>query len=190
MLISLSAVGFDAVVLWNCRAHAWWWHTRALQCQGCARPGRKLDSRGVRTRALADESRQPAPQTTWLREAVDTRESCHGRSEQPWGAIVTAVGFEPTPLRTGAWSQRLRPLGQTVLPKCSALFDIFFKTRRMSKSYKTGSTEKRQLQSKPNLTPYETTHIPGLGAFYEIDKTSRETHLAHWIHLNLFGMVS
>ena len=29
--------------------------------------------------------------------------------------IMTAVGFEPTPLRTGAWSQRLRPLGQTVL---------------------------------------------------------------------------
>jgi hypothetical protein len=27
---------------------------------------------------------------------------------------VTAVGFEPTPLRTGALSQRLRPLGQTV----------------------------------------------------------------------------
>ena len=27
---------------------------------------------------------------------------------------MTAVGFEPTPLRTGAWSQRLRPLGQTV----------------------------------------------------------------------------
>ena len=29
-------------------------------------------------------------------------------------AEVTAVGFEPTPLRTGALSQRLRPLGQTV----------------------------------------------------------------------------
>ena len=28
---------------------------------------------------------------------------------------MTAVGFEPTPLRTGALSQRLRPLGQTVL---------------------------------------------------------------------------
>ena len=28
---------------------------------------------------------------------------------------VTAVGFEPKPLPTGAWSQRLRPLGQTVL---------------------------------------------------------------------------
>ena len=27
---------------------------------------------------------------------------------------MTPVGFEPTPLRTGAWSQRLRPLGQTV----------------------------------------------------------------------------
>ena len=27
---------------------------------------------------------------------------------------MTAVGFEPTPFRTGAWSQRLRPLGQTV----------------------------------------------------------------------------
>jgi len=28
---------------------------------------------------------------------------------------MTAVGFEPTPLRTGALSQRLRPLGQTAL---------------------------------------------------------------------------
>ena len=30
-------------------------------------------------------------------------------------AQLTAVGFEPTPLRTGALSQRLRPLGQTVM---------------------------------------------------------------------------
>ena len=30
---------------------------------------------------------------------------------------MIAVGFEPTPLRTGAWSQRLRPLGQTVLSR-------------------------------------------------------------------------
>ena len=29
--------------------------------------------------------------------------------------LLTAVGFEPTPLRTDALSQRLRPLGQTVL---------------------------------------------------------------------------
>ena len=28
---------------------------------------------------------------------------------------VTAVGFEPTPLRNGALSHRLRPLGQTVM---------------------------------------------------------------------------
>ena len=36
---------------------------------------------------------------------------------------MTAVGFEPTPLRTGALSQRLRPLGQSVLAAllmCSA----------------------------------------------------------------------
>ena len=31
------------------------------------------------------------------------------------GQQMTAVGFEPTPLRTGAWGQRLRPLGQTAL---------------------------------------------------------------------------
>jgi hypothetical protein len=41
-----------------------------------------------------------------------------------WGVLLrydavemTAVGFEPTPLRTGALSQRLRLLGQTVLSK-------------------------------------------------------------------------
>ena len=28
---------------------------------------------------------------------------------------MTVVGFEPTPLRTGAFSQRLTALGQTVL---------------------------------------------------------------------------
>ena len=44
---------------------------------------------------------------------------------------VTAVGFEPTPLRTGALSQRLRPLGQTVLPAvhvcvCVWVFVRFF----------------------------------------------------------------
>ena len=31
---------------------------------------------------------------------------------------MTAVGFEPTPLRNGALSHRLRPLGQTVLTVC------------------------------------------------------------------------
>ena len=94
---------------------------------------------------------------------------------------MTAVGFEPTPLRTGAWSQRLRPLGQTVLPKCSALFDIFFKTRRMSKSYKTGSTEKRRQTAKASRTRHHTNpHIPGLGALYEIDKTSLNSPIGAW----------
>ena len=34
---------------------------------------------------------------------------------EPGRNKVTAVGFEPTPLRNGALSHRLRPLGQTVL---------------------------------------------------------------------------
>ena len=29
-------------------------------------------------------------------------------------AVMSPVGFEPTPFRTGALSQRLRPLGQSV----------------------------------------------------------------------------
>ena len=39
---------------------------------------------------------------------------------------MTAVGFEPTPLRTGAWSQRLRPLGQTVILKSSKCYHQCF----------------------------------------------------------------
>ena len=43
----------------------------------------------------------------------------HQRQRRPYRAPgrnkVTAVGFEPTPLRNGALSHRLRPLGQTVL---------------------------------------------------------------------------
>ena len=39
----------------------------------------------------------------WIHNTCETR---HG--------MLTAVGFEPTPLRTGALNQRLRPLGQTV----------------------------------------------------------------------------
>ena len=36
------------------------------------------------------------------------------RMGQTAPVAVTAVGFEPMPLRTGTWSQRLRPIGQTV----------------------------------------------------------------------------
>ena len=41
---------------------------------------------------------------------------------------MTPVGFEPTPLRTGALSQRLRPLGQSVLPRTN-LPRLAFTTR-------------------------------------------------------------
>ena len=56
-----------------------------------------------------------------------TPRRCHCRAYDPTITIaahlsvmstihtLTAVGFKPTPLRTGALSQRLRPLGQTVL---------------------------------------------------------------------------
>ena len=39
---------------------------------------------------------------------------------------VAAVRFELTPLRTGAFSQRLRPLGQTVVKSCTQLNMYFF----------------------------------------------------------------
>jgi hypothetical protein len=43
--------------------------------------------------------------------------SCVGVRNQMYAESkhVTPVGFEPTPFRTGALSQRLRPLGQSVL---------------------------------------------------------------------------
>ena len=37
---------------------------------------------------------------------------------------LTAVGLEPTPLRIGALSRRLRPLGQTVMPECVGMSQI------------------------------------------------------------------
>ena len=37
---------------------------------------------------------------------------------------MTAVGFEPTPFRTGALSQHLRPLGQTVGKNFTLLISI------------------------------------------------------------------
>ena len=47
---------------------------------------------------------------------------------------MTAVGFEPTPLRTGALSQRLRPLGQTVLTfTMPAMFDCGAHTHTVSR---------------------------------------------------------
>ena len=49
--------------------------------------------------------------------ALDFRPCAHKQLHTHAAPVekMTAVGFEPTPLRTGALSQRLRPLGQTVL---------------------------------------------------------------------------
>ena len=46
----------------------------------------------------------------------------HRRPTPQWIFNVAAVGFEPAPLRTGALSQRLRPLGQTVLSMAPNVF--------------------------------------------------------------------
>ena len=49
---------------------------------------------------------------------------------------MTPVGFEPTPLRTGALSQRLRPLGQTVsVCEAGAELDCTAKSRADSSHF-------------------------------------------------------
>ena len=56
----------------------------------------------------------------WIRRCfVRARSRCNGPHTCCHSARMTAVGFEPTPLRTGALSQRLRPLGQTVLAQAA-----------------------------------------------------------------------
>ena len=50
-----------------------------------------------------------------LMESSYIANSQHARRPTLHAQPMTAVGFEPTPLRTGALSQRLRPLGQTVV---------------------------------------------------------------------------
>ena len=107
------------------------------------RENAKFDSCGVRTHALSEWRLEPPPKTArpnCLERGQDglfcrrLRSRSHQRQPRsqppPSGALrslarrpaaaeaflsVTAVGFEPTPFRNGAWSHRLRPLGQTVL---------------------------------------------------------------------------
>ena len=74
--------------------------------------------------AIIGAAWQPASWNLSCAEVHGGREGCKMhpcQGREPWQiAKVTAVGFEPTPLRTGALSQRLRPLGQTVM-LCSLL---------------------------------------------------------------------
>ena len=89
---------------------------------------------------------------------------------------MTAVGFEPTPLRTGARSQRLRPLGQTVyalitcmLMQLRADFYIFLK------HYKTESAD----------TPRSWT-VFSPGAVLGPAPTTRNFHKHSWRRLKGF----
>ena len=61
---------------------------------------------------------------------------------------MTAVGFEPTPLRTGALSQRLRPLGQTVGMKtytADALNGTVYPTKTFSEKRFTHQKGRRRI---------------------------------------------
>ena len=64
---------------------------------------------------------------------------------------MTAVGFEPTPLRNGALSHRLRPLGQTVL-EGSKTCDLFRENRP------TCLKENRATQDLPICSENYRTH--------------------------------
>ena len=89
------------------------------QIPGVRSPKQELCPRSV------SASRNSAP---WLAEGMENEEqvtpaekiSIHTSRHLPHNyarspAKVTPVGFEPTPLRNGALSHRLRPLGQSVL---------------------------------------------------------------------------
>ena len=74
--------------------------------------------------ALAGISVRGVLLTTTLRESGTYAHTPCSRAENHEigdKSKVTAVGFEPTPLRTGDWSQRLRPLGQTVAAQSNVL---------------------------------------------------------------------
>ena len=70
---------------------------------------------------------------------------------------MTAVGFEPTPLRTGALSQRLRPLGQTVL-------DGVKTDSRSARHTRTQRTSLRARGPMPEsyTVARSTTHVGGV----------------------------
>ena len=64
--------------------------------------------------------RSPRP---W--ELISQSQRCQHHSLK-MSKVMTAVGFEPTPFRTGALSPRPRPLGQTVGKNFSLLISIAF----------------------------------------------------------------
>ena len=56
------------------------------------------------------------------RAQADAKQSCQSCRASAWMlGDMTPVGLEPTPFRTGALSQRLRPLGQSVLGASSGI---------------------------------------------------------------------
>ena len=89
----------------------------------------------------------------------------HSRIAPKRNTEVTAVGFEPTPLRTGALSQRLRPLGQTVI--------IQFEKKKLIRS----SCCEQILHARLRQASATATYISALGCTQKISGT--EIPMAH-----------
>ena len=75
------------------------------------RPFRHIPLRQCMPTAYGRKEMQGLLHSVALRQAMQTILRVQHRA---WDLKMTAVGFEPAPFRTGAWSKRLRPLGQTV----------------------------------------------------------------------------
>jgi hypothetical protein len=67
---------------------------------------------------------------------------------------LTPVGFEPTPLRTGALSQRRRPLGQSVL------IDVHFLFRKALRSSRAPNSKAAPSSTKSDRLQINTHRLP------------------------------
>ena len=94
------------------------WDCRFESCRGQSGSAYmlRLSVRHVRRPARA-QSREDMHAEARRQPCLDAKRSAE---LTPVSEQMTAVGFEPTPLRTGALSRRLRPLGQTVLASTRA----------------------------------------------------------------------
>ena len=104
----------------------------ACMCRKACPKGTSVTRSGIPNRGLAGRHLAPALYATRPNRLARCCWHCVATiagGKAPWARkgsddssdfCMTAAGIEPTPLRTGALSQRLRPLGQTVLRDAGA----------------------------------------------------------------------